>query len=253
MTNKNGQSRRYGVDENNVRMKQVLYFFMHIPKTAGTSFRQMLCANFAQNEILPDDQERNAGRYTISKPEFTLKYADQFPRTKLITTHYPFSHLDDLFPDRKIIRFTFFREPLDRAVSHLLYFKKIKANEFNPNDFHEVIDAYHYQFNNFQYAFLTDNAMDLSLEEGQRLCVSRIKEIDHIGFQDQFSASIERFNKTGELHFGDPLSLNVNTNKVKGLREIPEDVIERLRSMQERDYKLWSYLNQLRKSGYFNA
>ena len=82
-------------------------FFLHIPKTAGTSLRELLSCRFAPADILA--LLRSDGR-----EERAQQLADvaQYP---FVHGHVPYA-LVDRFPRRPFV-VTLLRDPLDRAVS----------------------------------------------------------------------------------------------------------------------------------------
>ena len=101
-----------------------LLLFVHIPKTAGTTVRQVL----SMNE--PGPRSRAIGNVFkggggISKSVVSNvrsgRVAD-FARVRLVRGHVPFGlaeYLERTLPeDREVQSFTFLREPVDRMLSH---------------------------------------------------------------------------------------------------------------------------------------
>jgi hypothetical protein len=85
-------------------------FFLHIPKTAGTSVRAILQNRFAQSECLFNVQmarfhAEDPNRYRLVSGHVGIEYADRF--------------------DRPPIVITFLRDPIERAVS-AYYFQRTR-------------------------------------------------------------------------------------------------------------------------------
>jgi hypothetical protein len=83
---------------------EVLYY-LHIPKTAGTSFNDILQANFA-----PDESS-----FGLPANEFVKLPANVVAKYKAISGHYFYNI--QLFTPRTPVYITMFRDPLERTIS----------------------------------------------------------------------------------------------------------------------------------------
>ena len=88
--------------------------FIHIPKTAGSSFRQVLKRPYKKNTV-----HEIYGQYMLSVNEFKELSESEKLRIRLLIGHMPFG-LDEFLPQPSTY-ITILREPLDRIVSHYYY------------------------------------------------------------------------------------------------------------------------------------
>jgi len=86
-------------------------FFLHIPKTAGTSLRELLSSRFAPAEILAFERE--------DSPERRQEKLTRIDRYPFVHGHVPYA-LADRFARRPFVA-TILRDPLERAVSAFHY------------------------------------------------------------------------------------------------------------------------------------
>ncbi len=98
-------------------MTQELHFFLHIPKTAGTTLNDILRANYAQEAVL--DVYDNAGFHKMR--ELPQKDLDAL---QLIQGHMFVHDFDILFANNKNLKaVTFLRNPVARVVSEYHFLK----------------------------------------------------------------------------------------------------------------------------------
>ena len=96
-------------------------FFMHVPKTAGSSFRRFLEravreAGGSVAERVPDGIWSADSESYPSYEEFCSDAAAGYRDSDLLCGHYPF-HVTELLPPETLI-VTLLRDPLERVVSH---------------------------------------------------------------------------------------------------------------------------------------
>lgn len=119
-------------------------FFMHIPKTAGSSFRRFLersvrgaggrVAGRRRDAVWSDDSESYP-----SYEEFMTCRGEGYRDAELVCGHYPYHVCHWLAADTKVL--TVFRDPLARCISHVKHqiaFESATGTrqpEANVNDF----------------------------------------------------------------------------------------------------------------------
>jgi len=223
-------------------MKSVepLYFFMHIPKTAGTSFRSMLWRVFDQSVIIPNQKqiEQNNGNYpSIETLKEITKEECQLP--KLISGHYPFSTPKILgIESRKVFRITFFRDPIKRCLSHLAHYRRYPS--YQNYTAQEIIEKHPLEFRNVHSRYLSDFRTDLSDKELQKAAEERIKQIDFIGLTDAYHFSLIKFEKLTGISLGKEMVANVT--KKNHSEKITIETYKLLQELNSIDLYLWKGL-----------
>ena len=110
-----------------------MILYVHIPKTAGTSFRQGLVQVFGRENCLfdygPDELETDKSIRTLYKErDFAPNYVKEIARKKkvhVIGGHFPLSRYNLCFPEAIIV--SFLREPLQRSYSEFLHWQRHKG------------------------------------------------------------------------------------------------------------------------------
>ena len=92
-------------------MKRII--FLHIPKTAGTSIREMFFCGAHANEIFPAHLPQDQLRYSVAS----------LSTYRMFSGHLDWSGLDCLPGDRFV--FTVLRNPVDRVISNFCFWKQI--------------------------------------------------------------------------------------------------------------------------------
>jgi hypothetical protein len=100
----------------------VKIFFMHVPKTAGSSFRRFLeravreAGGSVGARVRDGIWSTNSESYP-SYEEFCSDVAASYRDSDLVSGHYPFHVTQLLPPETQIV--TLLRDPLERVVSHV--------------------------------------------------------------------------------------------------------------------------------------
>ena len=216
-----------------------LIFFLHIPKTAGTSLYKSLEQKFPLESVLKVD-DRDLPYYFNN-----LRLSDmahiQFCRQHA-SYHYRWN-----FPKKpKII--TMLRNPVNRAYSfykhvcsikhHKLY-NQLAANSFDPNYFFKELARD--QITNLQTRMIVgylNQQGSLSPEDLLSIAKIRLNQFTFFGLQERYSDSMLLLKHIFGWKFLDTRKINVSSKKTQ---TINGEIIEYINEVNQLDNKLYLY------------
>ncbi len=200
-------------------------FFVHIPKTAGTSFRKGLEA------IQPMEKDYGANASETS-PLIRENMHDEFnpyalkqamlERTFALTGHVHVQKYADFFDIRHIL--TFLRDPIGQIVSHYNHF--VTHNGFL-GDFSKFYRSA--QFRNVQYRYF--NGFPLSL-------------IGFTGITEHYNDSLTLINQGLGLELVS-LKYNIGAQTHQKSDTLPQTVIDELVKLNQQDVRLYQQALEL--------
>jgi hypothetical protein len=214
--------------------------YIHIGKTGGTSFRNILNSAF--------------GISFCSEP-FVQKYMDaedqrQYDTYPVICGHISRSDQLKFFPHRKII--TILREPVDRCFSFINYVKSFPresleiAKDINRLSLKEWIDtpAAYQNLHNTMVRQLGGHMLDetanfpVLLENAKQT----LRDALWFGRQETMSTDIARLSQILECEL-DMTYSNVTPNRPSLLNE-PQEIIDLIVDLNAYDIQLWKWAEQ---------
>ena len=166
------------------------FYFLHIPKTAGTTFALLLARLYRR--------QKKISFYPVKNRQSLKPYtSEQMNGYDLFYGHYPFDA--NLKPERGIEYFTFLREPRELMLSAYKFLKggnhpikKIKGKNYSLNDF--LTQGILKNFDNVMVRFLSGNLGKGYLEITEADMQTAIKNFDahfHIfGLTEYFDESL---------------------------------------------------------------
>ena len=101
------------------------FFFVHVMKTAGATFRQHIYNNFADGEVYPIKGVDDMFHANVSISYLLDRPAEQHANTRAYAGHFPYVASEMI--GRDPITFTILRDPVDRIVSYLKHAKVTHA------------------------------------------------------------------------------------------------------------------------------
>ena len=217
--------------------------FVHIPKTAGTSFHAALAA-----AVAPE---------TISAPfaafRFSTDDVERMQSHRVISGHISIADAD-LFPGRRIL--SILRDPIDRCVSWYYYAHSQKqlegpadvlaAGTHNIRDFFALDPAITYRnIVNRQTRQLGGHVLDLepNMDEAFERAKVTLRRAAWIGCTETLDRDIPRLR--GLLpHLGPMPTLNT-TAKRSPLSRLDADVLARIAELNRYDLELYEFARRL--------
>ena len=97
-------------------------FFLHIPKSAGTTFYSILAKHFPPDKIWPIDDEGLISHIIEKGPESVRPY-------RLLRAHYDYSIYEYL--SRKPVYVTMLRDPVERVISYYYHVKRVPTHKLH--------------------------------------------------------------------------------------------------------------------------
>lgn len=151
--------------------------YLHIPKTAGTSFRVSAHEYFGKENILSDYGEDSTATtrdilddYYVSNDVTSLQ--ENGRKKKFLSGHFYLAKYREIFPQSPVM--TFFRDPVKRVISEYVHFK----NHFNyPGSLEEFYRSS--QFQNKQHHTLSG---------------AKPTDLDFYGLTERYDESLNLFN-----------------------------------------------------------
>lgn len=212
-------------------------FFIHIPKTAGTSMRMMLYDVFDQESILPNltDIQGNGGGYPPFEKLLGLVNYHQKQNVKLVMGHYPF--IPNALFSSPPKTFTFLREPIARTISNLFHLKKYKA-EYYQHSLEEVFEANPRQMQNMQVRYLAGAIHKKNLDQNDfKQARYNLKHCRFVGITERFEESISILEHLFDWSFPERVRANVNYTDNK--KELPKTLMKKIKDANKMDVALY--------------
>lgn len=212
-------------------LKHEQYFFIHIPKTAGTSFRTMLHENFSEEEIYPTVLEMKK----IGRPYSNVKLVNSkdnvfYKGYKLINGHYPLLLADNMSNPYTIL---FLRCPIKRTLSNIFHFKSYikKYKHASPYEILNSIPLI--QTSNTYVRYLSSNLnTNSSLKTGSlKIAMDNLSKVNFVGSLENYKADLKRLSELTNLKLDSTITKNINKKKYKISNKVYKEII--LRNQQD--------------------
>ena len=190
--------------------------FVHIPKTAGTSFRVAAEDYFGSERVLKD---YGADSEETSQAILDTVYADgSMPQRdfRFLTGHYPASKYANKFNNAALV--TFVRDPVSRVLSEFQHFVNLNGYAGSFEDF-----------------YTTEEFCD---RQSRLIGLDASTDIDFVGVTDMYNESVERFN---QLYGADIQCLSLNPGSYRTVApKVAPEVAEQIIAFNQNDMALYT-------------
>jgi hypothetical protein len=241
-------------------MNERKIFFIHIMKTAGTTFRFLLERSLGQN-IYPSAEELSKQKNTWYLPcnEFVQAIRNnhkELNQKRVICGHYPYIYGEKILNSPFIA--SFIREHISRTISMIGHFKQINS-DYSGYDISEILKIESFvknQIENYQTKIFAINRIDIPSvnfaypidDESYNLARARMLKLDFLGITEQFEFSSKIFSmKTGiniiynqDDRFNTGQSQSVTYDDIQKIKDL---VYYDLKLYEEGMIKFDSYVN----------
>lgn len=216
---------------------------IHIPKTAGTSFRNILKSVYGEKNVVRFDISMRGVVRLNEKP-----YAEkQLPSAKVIHGHFSYEAIKSCYgiPEGCPV-ITWLRDPVQRVASNYYYLESrlIDILQEEKHDLH-ILEKMQRSLPEFARAEINRNRMSKFLNGVE------LKNLTFIGIQEQFEIDLPLL--AAKLKWPRvPVVLYHNVTSEKENRQIPDDLAEEIRSLNAEDVRLYEEAMALRKGADVN-
>lgn len=195
--------------------------YLHIPKTAGTSFRKSAEQYFGPEQVLNDYGEESSNTSEdIRSAYYDSKDVEKLKRTveqhSFLTGHFRLAKYREIFPQSPVV--TFFRNPVDRVISEYTHF----------------VTHYNYQGN------LREFYLKPQFQNRQHLSMSGCdpESIDYFGITEDYEKSLQMFNQRFNTNFP-IIKLNVGNYDTAPNRVASDDELAEILELNQKDTELY--------------
>jgi hypothetical protein len=180
-----------------------LFFFIHVMKTAGTSFRYLMMRHFARDEVFPNQREEVDAARAYSDPSYLLSLpASRRDGFRAFSGHFPYAVVEML--EGSFTTCTVLRDPVDRTISFLAQCRQLETPDLSLEQIYEdpwrfALGIHNYQARVFALKstdepFTVMNGIEID-DARLALAKSRLAQVDVVGLQeryDEFAAEVAR-------------------------------------------------------------
>ncbi len=221
-------------------MAQRKIIFLHIPKTAGTSLREVFVKNYNASEVALCYEKGEIGRQL----EKALGEKKQ-----MIFGHIDFQQLKNAGSPEGYHLLSFFRHPLPRTISHYLHFLNNQEHDSRPaaeraGGFEAFLDSYHGQ--NWQCQFMAGMKQQEAGLQNQELLFEEarknLEKLDWLGVTNRYQESLLSLRQF--MQFSNIPQKELNTAQDESLKkELREKYEGAILERNAQDLKLYHLAN----------
>lgn len=224
-------------------------FFLHIPKTAGTSLDTILKIEYKSRAVYPWNNVNFYGK--IEEFRKTPRNATLKENTKVLKGHFFFGLHE--YIEQDFTYTTFLREPMARVKSHLMQYWRMKnsliAKAIEKDGVESVLEEFpFYGFNNAQSRWIAGLPSDTSINDEMLFnkCIKNFdKHFEVFGLTERFDESILWMHKAFSWRFLPYYSILNSTSELeKSSLNISPIARDRIIEMNQVDKRLYDYAKE---------
>ncbi|MBW4517313.1 MAG: sulfotransferase family protein [Timaviella obliquedivisa GSE-PSE-MK23-08B] len=217
---------QYTLKENDV------FYYIHIPKTAGMTFRTVVADYFHSDEICPA---------TLGHMMAQVNPQD-LPKYRLLRGHLVYVDFKTLLPKKNFVHATMLREPVAQLVSHYEYIRRMptdpdyaKVKEMSLEEFVQYFTIANLRRNTQTYHVAKAARFDIEHLPAQDVFEIALESLDHFAF----AGLVERFQDSLFLLsyiFGWRPIMNTRKENASNTQGDPRGICGAARSLHKESY-----------------
>ena len=207
------------------------FLILHIPKTAGTTFRKLITKHVNQDGLYPSNFHlfTNNDKYLPQKK--LIENRKDLLKKPIIMGHYNVRLLPHLSENVKTI--VFFRKPMDRILSHIKHILQ-KDPAYQDGDPNKVIEDKLDLLANLQSRIMGYNKRRPNMET----VLENLSKMTFIGIQESFAESIAKLNEKLAWHL-DYQEEVYNASSLEFAIPIRQENMDKIREAMQPDMELY--------------
>lgn len=238
------------IDEKNMVIEttanSTLIFFLHLPKTGGTTLNSIIKRQYLSHQILSIDQQFNT---TIQAPQMSKS---ELSKLKIVKGHFSFGYHQ--FFSRPFTYFTMLRNPVDRVISDYYHIIRVPQHKLHNQIISQNMSLKDYvcsgisrMSENGQTKFLSGQHTEIGFNQ----CSSEILELaknnlkEHfivVGITEKFNESLILLKRAFKWDFKKCLYIKqrVGNNRISK-NDIPIKSLKLIQKYNQFDLELYHY------------
>ena len=212
---------------------------LHIPKTAGTSFRHILYQVYGEKRVTRLDMPLQKGGLYINGLEVASQTLPV--RTRVIHGHFTPATLFKAFPKvKEVPLITWVRDPVERVISNYYYLEKRLREELDEEGKNlDILSKMQRSLGEYASHEVNRNRMSKFIGS------TPLERFDFIGVVERMESDLERLSQL--LSWKDHSAVRHNTTGTK--RTVDPRVRERIRDLNLEDVRIYDEVLERNEKG----
>jgi hypothetical protein len=223
--------------------------FVHIPKTAGTSFRTALCHGFAENNVSP----------AFAASAITESDRARLAAYRVVSGHISMADVRLHFPQARVL--TILRDPIDRCLSWYYYARQLAgisdpevlaAQTHHVDAFFEIDRRIIFRnIFNRQVRQLGDHVLntEVDLDAALERAKQALATAAWVGRQERIGSDLARLWTVVPEMAGIPLCAENVTHQRGSVSDLDNALIQKIADWNRYDLELYAYVATLSEAG----